>query len=92
MSTNFYWITPDITLPTGEVIEPDDIDPRIHIGKRSNGFLWAQDPDAVERAAASRPDEKLIRNEYGQHFTWREFQDELTGLKQDTGSVGTQFC
>ena len=92
MSTNFYWVVPPITLPTGEEIEPDDMDPRIHIGKRSNGFLWAQEPAVVERTAAARPDEKLICDEYGQQFTWREFQDEITGLKQDTDSVGTSFC
>lgn len=47
MGTNFYWkVTekPSITLPTGKVIEDffDDMDPNIHIGKRSaaGGYCW----------------------------------------------------
>jgi hypothetical protein len=92
MSTNFAWAIEPVTLPTGEVIEPDDMDPRIHIGKRSNGFSWAQDPKRVEEIASARPDEKLISSEYGQLFTWAEFCEEIEGLEQNTDHIGVYFC
>lgn len=55
MGTNFYWkmgtIIPEtVTLPTGEVIEApgfDDMDPRIHIGKRSAAGNYCYDCDVT---------------------------------------------
>jgi hypothetical protein len=51
MGTNFYWVVPgceprEHTLPTGETIEIrrgyDDMDPKVHLGKRSGAgmFCW----------------------------------------------------
>jgi hypothetical protein len=48
MGTNFYWKmteTPSVTLPTGKVKEDfiDDMDPDIHIGKRSAAGTYCWD-------------------------------------------------
>ncbi len=98
MSTNYYWKVPPIVLPTGEVIEPDEEDPRIHIGKYYYGeagpsFSWAQEPERVVRKVCrARPHEKVIVNEFGVEYTGAEFlADDAQVVHHDYGSFGRRF-
>lgn len=98
MSTNYYWKVPPIVLPTGEVFDPDDEDPRIHIGKFYCGedgpsFSWAQEPEMVVRKVCrARPNETIIINEYGVGYTGAEFlAEDAEIVHHDYRSFGKRF-
>ena len=102
MSTNFYWkieVPQKVILPTGEEfpIDVDDMDPRIHIGKRRGrkggvAFSWAQDPGRVRTVCAQRGNEEIVVDEYGAVFTGGDFLKILSDMiEEDANSVGQWF-
>ena len=92
MSTNYYWASEPVLLPTGVEVSLDTEDPAIHIGKRSGGrFIWAQPPAQVGAVCRLRPAEALIQSEYGERLTCAEFLDLIADEPADTGSIGGWF-
>lgn len=93
MSRSFYWVYKATSLPTGEPLPIDEDSPVVHLGKYAQGqFMWTQDPVRVREILAARPDEALVMDEVGRHYTAAEFTDFMTGVPEDIGSVGRVFC
>jgi hypothetical protein len=91
MSTNYYWVVDPIVTPTGESIEMDVLDPRIHLGKRvNNTFIWAQDPIRAMMTLVSTPD-LFVLDEYGQMLTSTEFLSILFDLDDIESSIDRRF-
>ena len=98
MSTNYYWYIPKpatIRLPTGETYEYeiDDMNPKIHIGKRSGkSFTWAQKPEQVIKVCDHYPYSRYIVDEYGDRLTCKEFIKLVNACDaSSTDSVGKMF-
>lgn len=92
MSTNYGWAVEPVTLPTGALVgHSDDMDPRVHIGKRCmRKFIWAQDPATVLRICRARPTEELIEDEYGRRVTCAWFAEMLEPLDAEE-LIGERF-
>ncbi len=93
MSTNFYLVLPEIKTPLGDDVRIDDEHPSIHVGKRSSRhFTWAQDSGRLREYGEAHPDEKFIRSEYSETFTWKEFfSGEVGDSEQVFSSIGQRF-
>lgn len=102
MSTNFYWkidAPKKVVLPTGEEYDLliEDMDPKIHIGKRSGckggtRFSWAQDPGRVRTICAQRGNDPIIEDEYAVVYTGAEFLKELSMMVEESAdSIGQWF-
>ena len=85
-----------IKLATGEtfIIEVDDLDPKIHIGKRvNNEFVFAQNPEYVfEILNRFERKDKLVVDEYRRKLTVTEFKELLNELEHNTEYVNSWFC
>ena len=106
MSTNYYWkhdvpttikldIGPEMEWSQGDI----DMDPFIHIGKRSSKgkgvccFTWAQLPNRVQNFCHQFPDYPVIVNEYKEEFTGKQFLDVLSGCEEwNEELIGEWFC
>lgn len=97
MSTNFYWVYNEpepFKLITGHQVEfkVDDMDPRIHICKRTSRLLWAQEPMFVRMLCEKHSEEKIIMDEYRDLYTGNQFI-EIMDTNNDwyTGYIGQEF-
>lgn len=92
MGTNYYWFIS--TLPTGAPVPVNDDSPAIHIGKSSGPrFIWAQDRKLVFDTLEKHLDGLVVRDEYGQRFSGRQFRDLLEAKTENVyDSVGVVFC
>lgn len=103
MSTNFYWLhdaPSKVRLATGEEFDVNfslDYDIRVHIGKRFGtrtglGFTWAQKPEEVRKHCVTWSHLKLVRNEYEETFTGKEFLALIDGMAhQEMNMIGRSF-
>jgi hypothetical protein len=93
LSTNFYLVIPEVKTPLGDDVRFDDEHPSVHVGLRtSRTFIWAQDSGRLREYGEAHPDEKFIRSEYHETFTWREFFVEtVEHSEQIFTSIGQRF-
>jgi hypothetical protein len=92
----------EFTTEAGEDEEPHIYergigDRKIPLRRRGVGsacsFTWAQDPKMVYAICAARPDEQIIKDEYGRPLTGEEFLEVLRNCPiQFTDSIGKEFC
>ena len=95
MSTNYYWKCSG-TLPNGESIPVDDMNPKVHIGKTSAGgghvkFIWCQDPIKVLEICENSKEEFIISDEYGCDYTGREFEEKVSSCVWLQHMIGKEF-